>query len=370
MNKTIAFRVDASVDIGTGHVIRCLTLADALYEKGFKSYFLCREHAGHLIELIRVKNHKAYILPKDDSPVVKNDTPYAAWLGTTQNNDARVSRVFIEKLQPTWLIVDHYALDHTWERQLRDFCGNLMAIDDLADRNHECSILLDQNLGRTKAAYINRVPSYCQILTGPHYALLRPEFAELRSDSLQRRKQPVLQNLLVSMGGVDKSNLTCAVLSVLREYALPENCKISIVVGATSPWQEQIRILSSSVPYPVEILTDVKDMAKLMVSCDLAIGAAGTTSWERCCLGVPSIIFVSAENQKQIAWSLSRIGAALIADAQNCKTALVNSLDRLTASEENLRELSDLSASICDGMGAVRVGEIIAQQSNNRFGRQ
>jgi len=359
--KTTVFRVDASVDIGTGHVMRCLTLADALHEKGFKSHFLCREHPGHLIGLIQAKGYETHVLPADRSNIVEAGTAHAAWLGTTRATDARVSCDLVKKLRPTWLIVDHYALDDSWERHMRGFCKNLMVIDDLADRNHVCDVLLDQNLGRSSADYIARVPAHCKILTGPHYALLRPEFAKLRSYSLQRRRHPALRNLLVSMGGVDRPNASCAVLSALREYALPENCKISVIIGATTPWLKQIYATASTVPYPVEILIDIRDMAKRMADCDLSIGAAGATSWERCCLGVPSIISILAENQKQAARNLEQAGAVSIANVLDDKKALAHALNKLFPFEKGLSCLSNSAASICDGKGVTRVGEIFEQ---------
>ncbi|MDN5873135.1 MAG: UDP-2,4-diacetamido-2,4,6-trideoxy-beta-L-altropyranose hydrolase, partial [Sinobacteraceae bacterium] len=202
----VVFRADASLEIGTGHVMRCLTLANALRETGASCTFVCRAHEGHLGEHIRACGHALHLLPRvaDFSPDDKTD-PYARWLGSTPEQDAEQTQAVLTS-DCDWLVVDHYGLDACWETRLRARARHLLAIDDLANRRHDCELLLDQNLGRDARDYDGLVGDRTQRLIGPRYALLRPEFAQWREISLARRRQPRLQQLLITMGGVDRDN--------------------------------------------------------------------------------------------------------------------------------------------------------------------
>lgn len=353
----IAFRADASLQMGCGHVMRCLTLADALKQKGVECHFLCREHPGHLIELVRGKGYVVHVLPcEPESPIDRDGPAHAAWLGATQEQDALACRPILQALQPDWLIVDHYALDIRWEERLRPFYRRLMVIDDLADRAHQCDLLLDQNLGRKPVDYAGRVPEACTVLVGPQYALLRPEFAALREYSLERRKHPKLQKLLITMGGVDQPNATGKVLDALKHSVLPDDLRIDVVMGAKAPWLEEVRQIARDMPWPTDVLVNVVDMAQRMADCDLAIGAAGGTSWERCCLGVPTIIVVLANNQRSGAQALQDAHAACLLGDTPEISRLSATLMRLEQRNE-LETMSVMSARITDGLGASRVAD-------------
>src|SRR5690606_32725265 len=187
----IVFRCDASIQIGSGHVMRCLTLADELSRQGAESFFICRQHDGSLIEILQQRGYQVYTLPLEHGLVIESASKatlaHADWLVTTQHRDAELSRSIVEQIKPNWLIVDHYALDENWEKRLRQYCKKIMVIDDLADRKHDCDVLLDQNFGRYAQDYAAYVNKDCELLCGSKYALLRPEFAEWRSYSLERR---------------------------------------------------------------------------------------------------------------------------------------------------------------------------------------
>lgn len=303
-----AFRTDASIQIGTGHVMRCLTLANALAAKGAECTFICREHSGNLIEHIRSKGHSVYGLPLGHDTDI--DLVHSAWLGATQAQDAKTCLPLVAELQSDWLVVDHYALDARWEDAVANQCRNLMVIDDLADRKHACRLLLDQTFGRDAKDYRSLVPKDCTLLCGSNYVLLRPEFLALRPYSLERREQqPQLKHLLITMGGVDKDNVTSQVLDALRSCPLPADCEITLVMGAIAPWLTHVEQQVQTMPWPINVRVGVSNMAELMADSDLAIGAAGATSWERCCLGLPTIMVVLAENQNTIAEALSNSGA-------------------------------------------------------------
>lgn len=358
----VVLRADASLQIGTGHVMRCLTLAEALAERGADCHFICREHSGNLIEFIRSKGHAVHILPVllPSGPAL-NSTPagsagkdlaHGHWLGATQAEDAQACAAILSELHPDWLIVDHYALDARWEQALKPHYRQLMVIDDLADRPHLCDLLLDQTFGRDPEDYRAWVPTDCKLLCGSQYALLRPEFSALRPYSLQRRTQPRLRQLLVTMGGVDKDNATGQVLQALRTCALPADCEITVVMGPQAPWLEAIHQQAQDIPWPTRVLAGVSDMARLMADSDLAIGAAGATSWERCCLGLPTIMLVLVENQLQVAQGLGQAGAALVIEPDKDITeCLGQQLSALVQTPALLQAMCQAASRIVDGRG-------------------
>lgn len=364
----VLFRTDASLQIGIGHVMRCLTLADALAARGAACQFICRAHEGNLNEFIRKEGYVTHVLPEapetgTGSVVPRPDTSvldlaHSAWLDATQGEDAEACAPILAAQGADWLIVDHYALDARWERALAPHYHKLMVIDDLADRSHACVLLLDQTFGRETTDYRPLVPDACSLLCGSQYALLRPDFAALRTYSLQRRTQPVLRELLITMGGVDKGNATGQVLQALRNCPLPADCRVTVVMGETAPWQEEVRKQAKDMPMLTRVLVGVSDMAQLMADSDLAIGAAGATSWERCCLGLPTIMLVLAENQLKVAQGLQWSGGAkLISLVQGATTQLRELLVPFIADPVQLLRMSECAAAIVDGAGADAVAQ-------------
>jgi len=351
----IVFRTDASLAIGTGHVMRCLTLADALRERGARSHFICRTHDGHLIEHIRAHGHQVSALPATASAsstsITDNSTAHAHWLGVDWVSDALDTLTVLQGQRSDWLVVDHYALDARWEKKLRHGCQRLLVIDDLADRSHDCALLLDQNLGRLASDYDRWVPVRCPVLTGPQHALLRPEFADWRYRSLARRATPRLQHLLITLGGVDKDNATTQVLQALRGCQLPDDCKITVVMGPHAPWLTDVLANAAQMPWPTEVLVDVNNMAELMARSDLAIGAAGSTNWERCCLGLPCLLLVLADNQKSSAEALEQVKAVQVVTLASLAVSLPAHIREL-ASREMLEKLSNAAQTITSGDGA------------------
>lgn len=364
MGPRVCFRADASLEIGTGHIMRCLTLADALTARGAECVFICRSHAGNLLDLIRSRGYTAHALPDCQPPTgagtrqpANEGAPaHSHWINATQGEDAEACTTILAQLQPDWLIVDHYALDARWEQALKPYYRKLLVIDDLADRAHACDLLLDQTFGRQAEDYRPRVPADCQLLCGSQYALLRPEFATLRPYSLQRRSEPRLRHLLITMGGVDKDNATGQVLAALRQSALPDDCRITVVMGSTAPWLAEVERQAQDMPWPTQVRVGVSDMAQLMADSDLAIGAAGATSWERCCLGLPTIMLVLAVNQRLVAQGLEQAQAArIIKQTQDIASCLPGLLRELIEQPMSLQNMSQLASRIVDGQGTVTV---------------
>lgn len=362
----ISFRTDASLQIGTGHVMRCLTLADALQADGAQCHFICREHPGNLIAQIIKRGFTVSVLPTateiTNELLVEAQSNYAVWLGTDWATDAAQSKNAIGAMTVDWLIVDHYAIDARWEQALRPLCRKLMVIDDLADRPHDCDLLLDQNLGRDVHDYNQLVPEDCTVLAGPHYALLRPEFAALRDESLRRRAAPQLKHLLITMGGVDQDDATGSVLEALQDCQLPADLHITIVMGQHAPWLERVQLLAKQMQQPTVVKINVNNMAQLMTDSDFAIGAAGSTSWERCCLGLPTLIVVLAENQRNGAAALVKSGSVKALDNVDVIPQALQSMLSLLITTDALIQLSQKSCLVTDGQGASRVRDALNEE--------
>ena len=363
MRSKVAFRVDASLEIGTGHVMRCLTLADALRTRGAECHFISHEHPGHLLELVRQRSFQVTVLPacepgEDGNAKHYSLPPHVGWLDCDWQTDAEQTANILAKLTPNWLVVDHYALDSLWEEALREHYEKLMVIDDLADRPHVCDLLLDQNLGKKVEDYAGLVPPHCVVLVGPQYALLRPEFADLRECSLKRREVPQLKRLLISMGGVDQPNATGQVLEALKECPLLGDCQITVVMGGQAPWLTHVHELAATMPWSVNVLINIGNMAQVMADSDLAIGAAGSTSWERGCLGLPTLVVVLAKNQKAIAEAIRLTGAAMVLPIENpldFSASIKKAISSLVSDTTGLERMIAAAAAITDGEGVHRV---------------
>lgn len=369
MPVRVVFRVDASVQIGTGHVMRCLTLADELARQGHECCFVCRAHPGHLGDLIASKGYDLTLLPFEPARTelqlgTGTADDYARWLGATWQEDACRTLEAISGQKPDWLVVDHYALDAEWERLVAGAAGKIMVIDDLANRAHECELLVDQNLGRAGSEYDSRLPADCQRLIGPRYALLRPEFAELRERSLRRRQNPELKRILISLGGVDRTNVTGQVLEALVESALPHDTKLDIVMGAAAPYLDDVRLQAAGLPFDATVSVNVKNMAERMCLADLSIGAAGSTSWERCCMGLPSITVVLAENQRLIGEALTESGGAFLVDIFRISNEIPILVERFLSSCDERQLGTQNAAAVCDGTGVGRVVTALIGERN------
>lgn len=358
----IAFRTDASLHIGTGHVMRCLTLADALRERGAQSTFMCRPHAGHLLELIQQRGHTAKALAlADDAFGAPAKPSHAKWLGTDWASDAAQTQQALSGQVVDWLVVDHYALDRRWEQAMRLHTRRTIAIDDLADRPHDCDLLLDQNLGRQAKDYGGLLNRHTQTLIGPAYALLRPEFAQWREHSLQRRAQPQLKNLLITMGGVDQTNATGQVLDALTRCELPTDLRMTVVMGPTAPWLAQVQAQAVVMPCQTQVLAGVSNMAQLMAESDLCIGTAGGSAWERCALGLPTLVLILAANQHGGAMALQAHEAAwVVGDVQQLMEKMLELFNK-DAQTAALQKMSQAAAKLAAGNGVSQVVELLLE---------
>lgn len=344
--------------------MRCLTLAEIFLKRGISVQFICRDHSGNLIGLLKDRGIAVLVLPAPAghaSPLIED---YAVWLGVSQAEDAWQSIEALDGQIPDWLIVDHYGLDVEWEREIRPFAKRIMVIDDLANRVHECDVLLDQNYALNERRYLDLVPAACQCLLGPRYALLRHEYLHYREGVC---RDGVIQKILIFFGGTDSFNLTALVLKVL---SLPEFSQfgVDVIIGANHKHREQIEAIALQRPGTV-LYGPRSHLADLMAEADLSIGAAGGTTWERMCLGLPSLVISIAENQLQGARSLAdkKLIRYVGHHSDNVSEILRRELNDLMNNESVLRQLAVRNQQLVDGMGAPRVVETLIPSPKTQF---
>tara|TARA_R110002110_G_scaffold2830_1_gene14157 strand:+ start:88115 stop:89251 length:1137 start_codon:yes stop_codon:yes gene_type:complete len=373
MKKLVVFRADANQIMGIGHIMRCVTIADAFTLLGYQSIFLVRFLPNWVGDLVKAQGHELHHLKNistklsyiDDDIVANN---YQEWLGCSWKKDAYDVLNYVMKLKPEYLVVDNYALDEKWERVISEHVGKLIVIDDLANRRHYCDYLIDQNLGRNEVDYCNLVPSSTLNLVGPRYAILKPEFKLCRTFSLERRKSFQLKSVLLSIGGFDNQDITSVVIECLELVPEFKDILINIVLSSESQYFKKVNKKVNSTQLNINIFSDINNISELMANADLSIGAAGTTSWERCCLGLPSIVFVVADNQVDIAEALSTHNAAIVIKSIDLKVAFINQVKMLLSNKKILRELSSNAAEIVDGLGVFRIIQtILGEELNEDF---
>lgn len=359
--QNIVFRADASTVLATGHIMRCLTLAQALQRVFINAriIFICNKLPVNLSEKIAESRFELITLPFDiDSK---------SW---QQLDDANAS---ISQLLPLLspkekictplidlLIIDHYLIDFQWQKKLNKYCKKLLVIDDLANRKHQADFLLDQTLARKPEDYRSLVPPYCQLLLGQHFMLLRDEFSQLiHKAKTKRNNTKTINNILVNLGGVDSNNVSATVIRALIDYqdkSTQDNVSVEVVMTSHSPHLAKIQNEVAHIHW-IKVIVDCDDMARKMLAADLAIGACGATAWERCCLGLPTLAIVLADNQKVVCENLAHKGAIInLGDfAQLTTAAISNALDVFKNQPEIYSTMVDNCFTCCDGLGVKNV---------------
>lgn len=349
----IAFRTDATSRIGTGHFMRCLTLAEALKGRSTHLRFVSRDLPAHLRDMLATGGIELAALGNETTEPTGGDLAHSRWLGTSQAQDAQATIQALSDQQWDWIVVDHYALDARWESALRDVTKQIMVIDDIADRGHDCDVLLDQNYYvDMQARYEGKVPAHCRQLLGPRYALLRDEFRKLREHV--KPCTGAVKKVLVFFGGIDADNYTGLAIQALAALA-NQSLHVDVVIGAQHPRREQIQQACAAQGYVCHVQTT--RMAELMADADLAIGAGGSASWERCCLGLPALLVALADNQVDIAKALDSVGACIYLGTKETVNTLTiqRAIANLSDMHDHLELISRHAASLVDGMGVERV---------------
>jgi UDP-2,4-diacetamido-2,4,6-trideoxy-beta-L-altropyranose hydrolase len=335
-----------------------MTLADYFSAKNAKVLFLCRNLPEYLQNLLVAKHYPMLELASSHGETLANvddrgKLAHAEWLGVSQFSDAASCKRLLEGIVLDWLVVDHYALDSIWEEELRPYANAVLAIDDLADREHDCDVLLDQNYYPTMAErYVAKVPSSCVKLLGPEFALLRDEFRSLRAKV--RIRDSGIHRILFFFGGVDASNYTGRCLCELSE-SLRRHVAVDVVVGAQHPCLPEITSLCAERDFVLHVQS--RNMGQLMASADIAVGATGATSWERCCLGLPALTVSLADNQIDIAQGLQSKGVSIYLgdSAQVNPECVAKQIELLIERADIVQTMSENAFSLVDGLGVVRV---------------
>ena len=346
----VLFRVDSSYEIGIGHLMRCLVLAESLKKNGSKVEFICRSHEGNSIAKIISSDFKVYEMSVPNNQELEGNSKYSHWLGVEQEKDANDCIDIIKLEKVNWVVVDHYGIGEQWHKKIKRHCEKLMVIDDLADRNLDCNLLLNQNLGIDKKIYDKKVPTDCVLLLGTKFALLRTEFSDFRHEAIAKRKTTrSVNNVIVSIGGNDVDNLTHRILE-----NIPNNYNVTAVLGKNSPHNKMLQKYIKG--KNIKMVVDANNMAELMLNSDVAIGGGGSTSWERCCLSLPSLVFLIDENQKTIVQQLEKLGIVkLVVKPESIRSQLEDFNKNLTS----WLLMSKKSEEICDGLGVDRVRNYI-----------
>ena len=350
----ILFRVDASRKIGTGHMMRCLALAQEAQQRDWECIFVLRDPDDEIVKYINFNDHRVKKLKSVHADQINlNATAHGNWLSVSQTQDAKETVELIDDINPDWIVVDHYALDMHWFSIVQKTNAKILAIDDLGDRELICDVLLDQNLGASVEKYKGKLPVGCRLLLGPTFALLRSEFRDWRERSLEGRLHRHVENILITMGGVDAENYTVKVLKEITKSEHAKNCAFTVVVGRSYPHVTALHEFINVSKLKASVLTNVNNMAEIMSVSDLCIGAAGSTSWERCCMGQPTITLSIADNQVDIAKKLSEDNLVIYSHMSN----LLENFERFFGvfAQELTRTLSMNARAVCDGFGTLRV---------------
>ena len=321
------FRCDGGPNVGAGHIMRCQALASRLADHGWQTQFAVTEASAQSMKTLMGKSD---ILNLGGLP----DTP--------EKIESLIDR------QCDLLVIDHYGLAAPYERKCRDWAKRLLVFDDLANRDHDCDVLTDFTPGRSPNAYSGKVPTQCETLTGPLYAPLRRTFSQTRLLQTPQRQSKARPEILISLGATDPTNLTCEILDRLHESEIDIN--LTVALSATAPHLAEVKEKLTHVGG--RLLVDSNDMAAVLSGADLVIGAGGISAWERCCLGKPTVLAVTADNQRANAEALSEMGAVLLLGETD---RIASAIFTLINNAEQRDGLARRSAELCDGLGAARL---------------
>lgn len=355
----ILFRADASEQIGTGHIMRCAALAEELRARDGHVMFACQSPPPPLAAMLREKGFDLAALPPGPA-VAAHRSPEATLAHGEQRADAAAVRKAVAGERFDWVVVDHYALDACWEDEMRGVAGRMLAIDDLAGREHHCDLLLDQNAGEQREAlYRARSGACLRCLVGARFALLRRGFAAARARSAPRRG--AIARILVMFGGSDPTDETGKAVRALR--SVPDlEADVDVVAGSANPRAGTLREACARDPR-MRFHHAIADVPMLMAAADLALGACGTSAWERCAVYLPALAVITAENQRDIAAALQSAGAAEIAGwhADVSAEDLASALRRLSQVPDRLRAMSKRAGEQTDALGVERVVEAMEE---------
>ncbi len=363
----ICIRTDASFNIGTGHLMRCLTLAQYLQKEGAEVYFICRDHPGIEYNAIIEKGFELILLEYSTSGAanVDHEDQYKRWLAYPPEVDRDQTLAAIAQLEKPidLLIIDHYGLDTNWERELRRAADKIMVIDDLANRRHDCDILLDRNCHiNMESRYNGLIPDTCLKLLGPKYAMLREEFSQAR-ETLRERSGDI-KNLIIFYGETDPTGETLKALNAIDSVG-EDRFRVRVIAGRNNPLFDEISDYCKDREY-TEHIERTDRMAELLAEADLALGSGGNMTWERCALALPSLITAIVENQEPVSRLAETYGFGIYMRRADDVTEekIAEKLKMLLANPVVVRDISKRAGDLVDARGTSRVVEAIFEVCN------
>lgn len=361
--KKVVFRVDSGSHIGIGHLMRCLTLAYEFKTQGLDIFFITKNHKG-FAESIIPSDYTVFVIDGGvaaDLPLDQKNN-YQSWLGESWESDLRKTNELLKKLGEVDLVViDHYSLDDRYEKQL--FCKKILIIDDLMNRKHSCDYLLDQNTSADIKAYGILMDKKTQFFLGPDYALLKRDFLAFRKVSIERRsKNTEIIKVLVFFGGGDVGSDCIKLAKSLTSKEL-DQYEFTFILNEAHSTYPELLLWSNRHSKSVKLFSFVKNMAELMSEHDFFIGAGGSTSWERICLGIPSAIIAVAENQIKIGESLNALKlACYLGEGKNITSSSWRSFFENELTDTNhFQEMSERGLKTIDGNGAFNLANAVRE---------
>jgi len=366
-HSRICFRVDGSHFMGSGHIMRCVNLATGLQQRGAEITFLCRPLDGHYCNLLTEKGFKVCRLP--DASLTKTEqsngeSSESNWLAVSLSQEiAETHQIFRMLSDFDWIIVDHYGLDARWESAMRPYTSKILVIDDLANRSHDCDLLIDQNyFSNADVRYVTKVPSNCSSMLGPKYALLQKQYAELHPSIAHRSGK--IKRILVSFGGHGFSDLVMLVINAFLALAKP-NIEMDVILNKDNPQYELVQNAIANEP-AIHLHERQPSLAKMMANADLAIGASGATTWERLCMGLPSIVISLADNQTNIAHELNQLGLIQwLGNKSEVNEIVIKDALNSVFNRTDLTEWSQRCWQLVDGNGVFRVLNVILSSTGD-----
>jgi UDP-2,4-diacetamido-2,4,6-trideoxy-beta-L-altropyranose hydrolase len=334
----ILIRVDASTQIGTGHIMRCLALAQVLQDEGGEAIFVLATHAPNLESRLKSEGMKVVHLDVE--------------MGSIE--DASETSALAHSCGCQWVVADGYHFLGECQRIIKDAGLSLLFIDDYGHAEHYyADFVLNQNVYAHEGFYQNR-ESYTKLLLGTKYALLRREFWQWQG--WEREIPPVARKILVTLGGADPDNVTLKVIQAFQEVTV-EELEVVVVVGGSNPHYEKLLAAVEKSGVSIELRRNVTNMPDLMAWADVAIAAGGSTTWELAFMGLPYLLIVLADNQKTIANTLNNMEVAINLGWHSDVSAesLSQNITQLIKEEKRRSPMLKLSQNLIDGDGSVRV---------------
>ena len=346
--KKLVFRVDAGNDIGTGHLMRCLALAQKWQDTGGKAVFITTCRNENLLRRLRVEGFSVRLLP-------------GANPGT--ENDWNKTREVIADYDTGWLVLDGYHFNEVYQQNIKDAGYKLLAIDDMAQLEHYyADVILNQNLHAGQSCYCCQPDT--RLLLGSEYVLLRREF--LAYENKKRETVETAKKILVTMGGADARNYTSETIRALQKMDIPQ-LEAVVVIGANNPHKDTVEAIAKESPVPVNIIRNADNMPQFMAQTDIAVCSAGATVWELAFMGVPSVIAATTPVEEYLIEGLREYGLFTSLNWVNgfSESELINTLSKLITDKEARRNMSELGRNLVDGWGCNRVIRAIIDSGQN-----